>query len=92
MSSLPADLMIWVLLFTGVIFCGIGLMGHGPDLPHAVPRFRAGCRELDDVRNYPGKDRMETAGTCRGDDSRKGIRYKRRGIIYRYIFFDIQVP
>lgn len=27
MSSLPADLVIWALLFIGVIFCGIGLMG-----------------------------------------------------------------
>ncbi len=27
MSSLPADLGIWALLFTGVLFCGIGLMG-----------------------------------------------------------------
>jgi multisubunit Na+/H+ antiporter MnhG subunit len=27
MSSLPADLIIWALLFFGVVFCGIGLMG-----------------------------------------------------------------
>lgn len=27
MSSLPVDLGIWVLLFTGVIFSGFGLMG-----------------------------------------------------------------
>ena len=27
MSSLPADLGIWALLFVGIIFCGIGLMG-----------------------------------------------------------------
>lgn len=27
MSSLPADLIIWALLFIGVVFCGIGLMG-----------------------------------------------------------------
>jgi multisubunit Na+/H+ antiporter MnhG subunit len=27
MSSLPADLGIWALLFIGVLFCGIGLMG-----------------------------------------------------------------
>ena len=105
MSSLPADLIIWALLFIGVVFCGIGLMGlmlfpdtrsrmftafrataiglgavafavityaytlfvttgiervHGPDPPHAVSRVRAGCRDLDDVRDYPGKDRMET--------------------------------
>jgi multisubunit Na+/H+ antiporter MnhG subunit len=27
MSSLPADLIIWALLFFGVVFSGIGLMG-----------------------------------------------------------------
>ncbi len=27
MSSLPADLGIWALLFIGILFCGIGLMG-----------------------------------------------------------------
>ena len=27
MSSLPADLIIWALLFIGIVFCGIGLMG-----------------------------------------------------------------
>ncbi len=27
MSSLPADLGIWALLFIGTVFCGIGLMG-----------------------------------------------------------------
>jgi multisubunit Na+/H+ antiporter MnhG subunit len=27
MSSLPADLGIWALLFIGIVFCGIGLMG-----------------------------------------------------------------
>ena len=27
MSSLPADLGIWTLLFAGIIFCGIGLTG-----------------------------------------------------------------
>lgn len=27
MSSLPADLVIWALLFIGTIFCGVGLMG-----------------------------------------------------------------
>jgi multisubunit Na+/H+ antiporter MnhG subunit len=27
MSSLPADLIIWVLLFIGTVFCGFGLMG-----------------------------------------------------------------
>jgi len=27
MSSLTADLIIWALLFVGVVFCGIGLMG-----------------------------------------------------------------
>lgn len=27
MSSLPADLIIWALLFVGTIFCGFGLMG-----------------------------------------------------------------
>jgi multisubunit Na+/H+ antiporter MnhG subunit len=27
MSSLPADIIIWVLLFAGTIFSGIGLMG-----------------------------------------------------------------
>jgi multisubunit Na+/H+ antiporter MnhG subunit len=27
MSSLPADLGIWALLFTGIVFCAIGMMG-----------------------------------------------------------------
>lgn len=27
MSSLPADLIIWTLLFIGTVFCGFGLMG-----------------------------------------------------------------
>lgn len=27
MSSLPADLIIWALLFVGTVFCGFGLMG-----------------------------------------------------------------
>lgn len=27
MSSLPADLEIWALLFIGTVFCGFGLMG-----------------------------------------------------------------
>jgi multisubunit Na+/H+ antiporter MnhG subunit len=27
MSSLPADLIIWALLFIGTVFCGVGLMG-----------------------------------------------------------------
>jgi multisubunit Na+/H+ antiporter MnhG subunit len=27
MSSLPADLVIWALLFIGTVFCGFGLMG-----------------------------------------------------------------
>jgi len=27
MSSLLADIIIWTLLFVGVVFCGIGLMG-----------------------------------------------------------------
>lgn len=27
MSSLPADLIIWALLFTGTVFCGFGLIG-----------------------------------------------------------------
>ena len=27
MSSLPADLVIWVLLFVGTVFCGVSLMG-----------------------------------------------------------------
>ena len=27
MSSLPADLIIWALLFIGTVFCGFGLMG-----------------------------------------------------------------
>jgi multisubunit Na+/H+ antiporter MnhG subunit len=27
MSSLPADIIIWILLFTGAIFSGFGLMG-----------------------------------------------------------------
>jgi len=27
MSSLPADLVIWALLFFGTVFCGLGLMG-----------------------------------------------------------------
>jgi multisubunit Na+/H+ antiporter MnhG subunit len=27
MSSLPADLVIWALLFIGTVFCGVGLMG-----------------------------------------------------------------
>jgi multisubunit Na+/H+ antiporter MnhG subunit len=27
MSSLPADLGIWALLFLGIVFCAIGLMG-----------------------------------------------------------------
>jgi multisubunit Na+/H+ antiporter MnhG subunit len=27
MSSLPADLVIWTLLFFGTVFCGFGLMG-----------------------------------------------------------------
>jgi multisubunit Na+/H+ antiporter MnhG subunit len=27
MSSLPADLIIWVLLFLGIVFSGLGLMG-----------------------------------------------------------------
>jgi multisubunit Na+/H+ antiporter MnhG subunit len=27
MSSLPADLIIWSLLFLGTVFCGFGLMG-----------------------------------------------------------------
>jgi len=27
MSSLPADLVIWALLFIGIVFCGVGLMG-----------------------------------------------------------------
>jgi multisubunit Na+/H+ antiporter MnhG subunit len=27
MSSLPADLVIWALLFFGTLFCGLGLMG-----------------------------------------------------------------
>ncbi len=27
MSSLPADLGIWALLFIGILFCGIGLLG-----------------------------------------------------------------
>lgn len=27
MSSLPADMIIWALLFIGTVFCGFGLMG-----------------------------------------------------------------
>jgi len=27
MSSLPADLVIWALLFVGTVFCGVSLMG-----------------------------------------------------------------
>lgn len=27
MSSLPADIVIWALLFIGTVFCGFGLMG-----------------------------------------------------------------
>ena len=27
MSSLPADLVIWALLFIGTVFCGVSLMG-----------------------------------------------------------------
>ncbi|MGB9175613.1 MAG: hypothetical protein WCB46_02610 [Methanoregula sp.] len=27
MSSLPADLIIWALLFTGTVYCGFGLIG-----------------------------------------------------------------
>jgi multisubunit Na+/H+ antiporter MnhG subunit len=27
MSSLPADLVIWALLFIGTVFCGFGLLG-----------------------------------------------------------------
>jgi multisubunit Na+/H+ antiporter MnhG subunit len=28
MSSLPADIAIWILLFAGILFSGIGLMGQ----------------------------------------------------------------
>ena len=38
MSSLVADLGIWALLFAGIVFCGIGLMGLSI-LPDTVSRM-----------------------------------------------------
>lgn len=52
MSSLLADLVIWVLLFIGAVFCGIGLMGLllFPDTKSRMfTAFRATCIGLGAV-------------------------------------------